>query len=776
MQFSRSDRWRALLVLTGMGAFLLGSGLFIVNRLQLTVDLAYFLPEPQTLAQELLTERLGQGPGSRLMFISLADQTGARDDDLTMVLSEELMATGLFTFVSDGSVPPGIAAIPAAVFENRYLLADVTLETDQLEQTLRSRLGDLAAIADADFIALVAADPSLASIAVLEKLAGPATVSAAGSVSAESDVIHLLAETIAPSFDAEAQQQAVEQVLDIVLDRAGRLPELHGAGVYTAELQAFVRADAGYRSAVATLLIVLILLALYRRWLVVPLSLLPVIMGGVAGMLALTLAYGQIHGITLAFGFTLLGVAIDYPLHLLSHARSTAAALALRDIWPTLRLGALTTAIAYTALGFGGSQGLAQLGMFSAVGVLVALATVRWVMPLLITVSGYSNAQPAVSNETDSIAATAFPAKVQSHVAWLVVLGAAIILLGIARPALWESDLATLVPVSKERLQRDRELRDALGAPEMGYLLAVSGDSYEDVLERTEQLEPLVGRAREAGFLAGATLATTLLPSERSQRQRLEYMHGISDLSQRMETATANMPFSATAFDPFVADVARMVSGGALVNQATWQSTRFGQLASFSVYETDEQWVSQSMLYGLTDPPRMQELLTALPGTSLVDLRGASIALVDAYRQRILSMLALTSLLALLLLWWRIGLGRRMLWVAGSIAAALSLTVVLKAWLFGGLSLFALMACVLVAGLGLDYGLFCSRTSVGDASAAATAHAVRACALSTFAAFAVLAFSPIPVLQDIGFTVATGVALTFLLMLTGRGRLTESSG
>ena len=296
------------------------------------------------------------------------------------------------------------------------------------------------------------------------------------------------------------------------------------------------------------------------------------------------------------------------------------------------------------------------------------------------------------------------------------------------------------------------------------------------MLERTEQLEPLVGRAREAGFLAGATLATTLLPSERTQRQRLDYMRGISDLSQRMETATANMPFSATAFDPFVADVARTVSGGTLVNQATWQSTRFGQLAAFSVYETDEQWVSQSMLYGLTDPQRMQELLTALPGTSLVDLRSASIALVDAYRQRILSMLALTSLLALLLLWWRIGLGRRMLWVAGSIVAALSLTVVLKAWLFGGLSLFALMACVLVAGLGLDYGLFCSRTGEAQASAAATAHAVRACALSTFAAFAVLAFSPIPVLQDIGFTVATGVALTFLLMLAGRGRPAESSG
>ena len=35
--------------------------------------------------------------------------------------------------------------------------------------------------------------------------------------------------------------------------------------------------------------------------------------------------FGAVHGITLAFGFTLIGVAQDYPLHLLSHRRADRA-------------------------------------------------------------------------------------------------------------------------------------------------------------------------------------------------------------------------------------------------------------------------------------------------------------------------------------------------------------------------------------------------------------------------------------------------------------------
>ena len=59
-------------------AFAAVAAAIISLRLSMTVDLAYFLPAPSTEQERVLVERLGQGPGSRLVFITIA---GADADD-----------------------------------------------------------------------------------------------------------------------------------------------------------------------------------------------------------------------------------------------------------------------------------------------------------------------------------------------------------------------------------------------------------------------------------------------------------------------------------------------------------------------------------------------------------------------------------------------------------------------------------------------------------------------------------------------------------------------
>ena len=81
------------------------------------------------------------------------------------------------------------------------------------------------------------------------------------------------------------------------------------------------------------------------------------------------LLFGSLHGITLAFGMTLLGVAVDYPLHLFSHLRDDETPQStLRRVWPTLRLGVLTTALGYLAMVFSDFDGLRQLAVFAIGG------------------------------------------------------------------------------------------------------------------------------------------------------------------------------------------------------------------------------------------------------------------------------------------------------------------------------------------------------------------------------------------------------------------------
>jgi predicted exporter len=69
-------------------------------------------------------------------------------------------------------------------------------------------------------------------------------------------------------------------------------------------------------------------------------------------------------------------------------------------------------------------------------------------------------------------------------------------------------------------------------------------------------------------------------------------------------------------------------------------------------------------------------------------------------------------------------------------------------------------------GLGLDYALFLSRTETSG-ERGATDKAVMACAVSTTLAFGLLAGSSIPVLRFLGFTVAAGSALSYVIAIAG---------
>jgi len=121
---------------------------------------------------------------------------------------------------------------------------------------------------------------------------------------------------------------------------------------------------------------------------------------------------------------------------------------------------------------------------------------------------------------------------------------------------------------------------------------------------------------------------------------------------------------------------------------------------------------------------------------------------------------------ALLFFWTR--QPQRVLWLFGSLLAAVMLSALGSALLRSSLSLFDLIALTLVAGLGLDYGLFFSRVARSAQEDAATANAVLICALSSLLVFGTLSLSSIPVLEGIGTTVAIGVTCAYLLARFGR--------
>jgi predicted exporter len=145
-----------------------------------------------------------------------------------------------------------------------------------------------------------------------------------------------------------------------------------------------IQTDVRILSGVSVLLILLLAWGGFRRPMLVVLLGLPMAVGVLAGLAAVQAVFGFVHGITLAFGACLVGIAIDYPLHVLAHAaKDGSTAQSARAIWPTLRLSAITTVAAFVPFMMADFPGLAQIGLFVAAGLVAAVLSGRFLFPLL---------------------------------------------------------------------------------------------------------------------------------------------------------------------------------------------------------------------------------------------------------------------------------------------------------------------------------------------------------------------------------------------------------
>src|SRR5581483_10493798 len=103
---------------------------------------------------------------------------------------------------------------------------------------------------------------------------------------------------------------------------------------------------------------------------------------GIAGLATVTALFGTVHGITIAFGFTLIGVALDYPIFLFSHElHGVAPGVTGSFVWPSLATAVAGIRVAYLAFPASGVVGLEQLACFNVAGLATAGLLTRYALP-----------------------------------------------------------------------------------------------------------------------------------------------------------------------------------------------------------------------------------------------------------------------------------------------------------------------------------------------------------------------------------------------------------
>ncbi|WP_334067482.1 MMPL family transporter [Burkholderia cepacia] len=777
-----------------------------IGRAHFTADLSAFLPSSPSAGQRVLVDQLRDGIVSRLILVAIDGGDAATRAALSRRVAGTLRADPQFAAVHNGEAAND-ARDRQFIFDHRYLLSPAVtpqrFSADGLHQALGDSLDLLSSSAGLVAKALLPRDPTGEVAALVDQLDGAAQPASRDGVWASRDGTRavLVVQTAAAGSDTDAQARAIDAVRrafaaakqaskQAMPNAAAATLAMTGPGVFSVDTRDTIRHDVERLSTASVVLIVALLLTLYRSPRTLALGLLPVLTGVAAGIAAVSVAFGTVHGLTLGFGTTLIGEAVDYSIYLFVQSAQTGTRGAARPAdatrawvaayWPTIRLGVLTSVCGFASMLFSGFPGLVQLGLYSIVGLTAAALVTRFVLPHL---RGEHVAIRDVSRIGAVLARAAGAApRLRWPLAVLVIAAGATLVLH--RDGLWSRELAALSPVPAPAQALDARLRADVGAPDVRYLVVIAAPTEQAALERAErvaaQLQPLVDR----GALAGFETPARFLPSDAAQRARLASLPDADALAARMRDAVANQPIAVRPglFAPFIADV-EAARHAPLLTRADLRGTSMALAVDALLTERDGRWSAMLPLRAPdtartaqpassldATPIRAAVARAGVPDALFVDMKAEADRLYVSYVHEDirLSLAGFAAIAVLLLIALRSP--RRVVRALAPLVAAV--LVVTAGFALAGvpLTILHLVGMLLIVAVGSNYALFFCKRDDAQPVTPHTLVSLLIANLATVAGFGLLALSRVPLLETFGLTVGPGamLALAFAAILAPR--------
>ncbi|MET0504238.1 MAG: MMPL family transporter [Luteibacter sp.] len=563
------------------------------------------------------------------------------------------------------------------------------------------------------------------------------------------------------SYDDTVQRKAMA-----TLDRAeaamlakhpGTTLSRTGAVFYAAAARAGAERDTHVVGIASTVGIAVLLLLVFRSVRPLLIAFLSTALGVVGAVVATVLVFGQLHLLTLVFGAALLGEAVDYSIQYLC-ARANAGAAwnaerGVRQVRPALLLALATSLLGYALLGIVPFPALRQMAVFAIAGMAVACASVFWLLPALAQ-------KPARAPLSPTLVRLALGwQRIASGRRALVVLA----VLGVAALPGWlrlghDDDIHLLISPPKTLEAQTEHIRDIAGFGGGTQFWLVEGADTEEVLQREEALTDRLQAWIAEGKLTGFTGITAMLPSAKRQAANIAALDPLFTPRGRMAGWLAEAGFRAQGTVAFVD-----AYPGRAFTLDDWLAmpayTPFRYLWLSGDHGTGSIVVPQ----GQDDVAVLRQATEGLHGVSLIDKPASISALFGRYRSYADVWLGGALALVGIAFLWRYGpraVGRVLL----PPLAGIVFSVGALGYLGEPLTLFHIMALMLVLGVGANYAVFLREGEPHAAHLPGAAYAgVLLSAVTALLSFGLLALSTMPALQHFGLTLLLGIGFTALI-------------
>lgn len=762
---------------------LAGGGVFCAFRFRLESSVATLLP-PASQQLATLARRVIDSTASRSMVLSVGPSSSRATDAGTSVpptlaatarrvvrqMAAELASDPAVAWVRLGPEPGALQSVHSLYFDRRYNFVAATptelraaLSQAGIEKRIVTLKQKLAGPSGPFVRKLATADPLLLFERQVERIEQTNTGSLSvvdGQFSAADGHAILALGLKRSAFDGPAQKPLLHEIDQLFRKYATTQPlimERSGFNVFSVDSEERIKSDTSRVAIISVLGLLALFLVLFRTLSSIATLLLPLLAAFIGALSTCLLVFGEIHALTLAFGASLLGVCIDYPVHLMNHqSMCPEDRQGSTSVRRGLVLGALTTVVGMSALAFTDFDVLKQVAVFASAGLTTAVVFTLLALPSFGAAGDVALRRRLAHGLQRALHATTH------HPKSIGLVGAAVVFLLLAgfTRVRWATSLEALAPLNPQLRAEDARVRTRIGAPGSNELVIAVGKDDAEALERNEVAYQKLERARSRGTIRGFSSLHPFIWSLPAQRRSFDAARE-TGVRQRALHALTEQGFNEALFEPFVKEHESLEFDGLTLERLLRSS--LATVAERFVVRGEGNTVILSYPEVVKAPLELIRSFADQPGVDFIDQRRLLDEAYQRLRANVGSLMLVAALimsLVVLVRYRSIRLGLATL-LPALVAAPAALG--LLAWTGRELNLFHLIAALVVLSMAMDYGIFLTETVTSDSlhssATGATLLSLVLAAITTCLSFGLLAFSEIPVLAALGQTIAIGIML-----------------
>ena len=532
-----------------------------------------------------------------------------------------------------------------------------------------------------------------------------------------------------------------------------------------------LRKDSLYTQGITVFFLIFFIGLYFRKKRAPFIVLIPVLFGALFALAAIYLMKSTISVIALGAGSVVLGVAVNYSLHVFNHYRHTKSIHdVIKDLTMPLTVGSFTTIGGFLCLEFVESEMLKDLGLFAAFSLIGASLCSLIFLPHLIASKKEQQNHTAIRKDSwiDKIAS--YNPEYNKFLV-IIIFILTIVFFYTAQNVGFENDLASM-NYMPEKLKEAQAKLNSINAFSLQSIYLVSeGKNLNEALENNEKLSGKIEALKQKGIVKKYSGVSSLIISDSLQKMKIARWNAYWTIEKKQQLISSlekegrSLKFSPSAFDNFKT---LLNTNFQPADTATMSALRKTFLDDYINEKVGQATVVTLVKVAPENKQIVFKNFDADPTTTVLDKQYLTTKFVEIINNDFTSIALMSSVLVFFVL--LLTYGRIELTLISFIPMFITFI-----WILGIMGIFGMQFNIIniiisafIFGLGDDYSLFImdgllQEYKTGKKNLSSYKSSIFLSAITTVAGLGVLIFAKHPALRSIAIISIVGIVCVVIM-------------